>query len=160
MKNTNYFYAVRISISSAILSEIFKLVTFSKSYMQENKSGCFFLNTVYILVMMMMMMFLLLPLLLNIFCFLYFSSEWLVKCILLSRFAVIYSNKERYWCLVIDLACYGWIFYTVWKYVELILLLCKMYFFVFLQFGEVIKFGNLWLMLNSWISYFLKCDCL
>jgi len=57
MKNTNYFYAVRISISSAILSEIFKLVTFSKSYMQENKSGCFFLNTVYILVMMMMMMF-------------------------------------------------------------------------------------------------------
>jgi len=57
MKNTNYFYAVRISISLAILSEIFKLVTFSKSYMQKNKSGCFFLNTVYILVMMMMMIF-------------------------------------------------------------------------------------------------------
>jgi len=42
-KNTNYFYAVRISISLAILSEIsFKLVAFSKSYARNN-SGCFFL---------------------------------------------------------------------------------------------------------------------
>jgi len=37
-KNTNYFYAVRISISLAILSEfLFKLVTFSKSYARKQK---------------------------------------------------------------------------------------------------------------------------
>ena len=45
-KNTNYFYAVRISILLAVLSEIFKLVTFL-TVMQENNCGCFFLNTVY-----------------------------------------------------------------------------------------------------------------
>jgi len=42
-KNTNYFYAVRISISLAILSEIFiKLITFSKSYARNQKWLFFF----------------------------------------------------------------------------------------------------------------------
>jgi len=43
-KNTNYFYAARISISLAILCEIsFKFVTFLR-VMQENRSGCFFFS--------------------------------------------------------------------------------------------------------------------
>jgi len=46
-KNTNYFYGVRIGISLALLSEMFiQIGYFSKSYV-KNKSGCFFLNTVY-----------------------------------------------------------------------------------------------------------------
>jgi len=44
-KNTNYFYAVRISISLAILSEIFiQIGYFSKSYGKKTKVDVFFLN--------------------------------------------------------------------------------------------------------------------
>jgi len=44
-KNINYFYAVRISISLAILSEIFIQISyFSKSYARKQK-WMFFLNT-------------------------------------------------------------------------------------------------------------------
>ena len=46
-KNTNYFYAVRISISSAILSEIFiQIGNFSNSYARKQKR-VFFLKRVY-----------------------------------------------------------------------------------------------------------------
>jgi len=48
-KNTNYFYAVRINISSAILCEIFiQIGLVFLRIMQENNSGCFFLNMVYL----------------------------------------------------------------------------------------------------------------
>jgi len=51
LKDYKLFYAVRISISLAILSEIFKLVTSVLRVMHENKSGCFFLNTVYFILL-------------------------------------------------------------------------------------------------------------
>jgi len=49
MKNTNYFYAVRISILLAIFSESFIQIGYflRLRVMQENKSGCFLLNTLY-----------------------------------------------------------------------------------------------------------------
>ena len=47
-KNTNYFYAVRISISSAILSEIFiQIGNFFQELYKKTKVDVFFLNTVY-----------------------------------------------------------------------------------------------------------------
>jgi len=47
-KNTNYFYAVRISIPLAILSEFsFTSVTFSKSYARKQKWVFFSEHNVY-----------------------------------------------------------------------------------------------------------------
>jgi len=44
MKNTNYFYAVRISILLAIFSESFIQIGYflRLRVMQENNSGCFY----------------------------------------------------------------------------------------------------------------------
>jgi len=50
-KNTNYFYAIRISISLAILPEMsFKLVTFSKSYARKQKWVFFSEHSVYTII--------------------------------------------------------------------------------------------------------------
>jgi len=46
--NTNYFYAVRMSISLAILPDIFiKLVTFSKSYARKQEWLFFSEHSIY-----------------------------------------------------------------------------------------------------------------
>jgi len=48
-KNTNYFYAVRISVSLAILSEIFiQIGYFFYELCKETEVAVFFLNTVYL----------------------------------------------------------------------------------------------------------------